>query len=104
MGFVNREENPYALEVDFILDKKHLGKVIDACFRKHGNTMTAIMLDTIKELGFKFSTKGAVSISVADMEIPEEKYELIKTAEQKLKNKKRKQEEVICQIMKDTKE
>ncbi|MBP2028889.1 DNA-directed RNA polymerase subunit beta' [Acetoanaerobium pronyense] len=84
MGFVNREENPYALEVDFILDKKHLGKVIDACFRKHGNTMTAIMLDTIKELGFKFSTKGAVSISVADMEIPEEKYELIRLAEQKV--------------------
>ena len=61
-----------------------IGKVIDKCFRTHGNTMTAIMLDNIKNLGFKFSTRAAISVSVADMEIPEEKYALIREAEQKV--------------------
>ena len=84
LGYVDREKEPYALEVDFILDKKMIGKVIDKCFRKHGNTMTAIMLDNIKNLGFKFSTRAAISVSVADMEIPEEKYALIREAEQKV--------------------
>lgn len=84
MGYVDREKEPYALEVDFVLDKKMIGKVIDKCFRTHGNTMTAIMLDNIKNLGFKFSTRAAISVSVADMEIPEEKYALIKEAEQKV--------------------
>ena len=84
LGYVDREKEPYALEVDFVLDKKMIGKVIDKCFRKHGNTMTAIMLDNIKNLGFKFSTRAAISVSVADMEIPEEKYALIKEAEQKV--------------------
>ena len=84
LGYVDREKEPYALEVDFVLDKKMIGKVIDKCFRTHGNTMTAIMLDNIKNLGFKFSTRAAISVSVADMEIPEEKYALIKEAEQKV--------------------
>ena len=84
LGYVDREKEPYALEVDFVLDKKMIGKVIDKCFRKHGNTMTAIMLDNIKNLGFKFSTRAAISVSVADMEIPEEKYALIREAEQKV--------------------
>lgn len=84
LGYVDREKEPYALEVDFVLDKKMIGKVIDKCFRTHGNTMTAIMLDNIKNLGFKFSTRAAISVSVADMEIPEEKYALIREAEQKV--------------------
>ena len=84
LGYVDREKEPYALEVDFVLDKKMIGKVIDKCFRTHGNTMTAIMLDNIKNLGFKFSTRAAISVSVADMEIPEEKYALIREAEEKV--------------------
>lgn len=89
LGFVDRSENLYSLEIDFLLDKKQLGRVIDKCFRKHGNTITSIMLDNIKSLGFKFSTKGAITISVADMEIPPEKYELISEAEEKVEKYER---------------
>ena len=84
LGFINREENPYALEVDFLVDKKSLGKIIDKCFRKHGNTETAVMLDHIKSLGFKFSTRGGITVAVADMKIPDEKKLHINEAEQKV--------------------
>ena len=89
LGFVDRSKDLYALEIDFLLDKKQLGKVIDKCFRRHGNTITSIMLDDIKSLGFKFSTKGAITISVADMEIPPEKYDLISEAEEKVEKYER---------------
>ena len=84
LGFVDRKKDPYALEVDFLCDKKALGKVIDKCFRKHGNTITAIMLDYIKTTGFKFSTRGAITIAVGDMEVPKEKGEFISLAEEKV--------------------
>ncbi|SHK44985.1 DNA-directed RNA polymerase subunit beta' [Paramaledivibacter caminithermalis] len=84
LGFVNRSDNPYGLEIDTLVDKKFLGKIIDRCFRKHGNTVTAMMLDHIKSLGFKFSTRGAITISVSDMKIPKEKERLISEAEEKV--------------------
>jgi DNA-directed RNA polymerase subunit beta' len=89
LGFVDRTKDKYSLEVDFLVDKKQLGKIIDKCFRKHGNTITAIMLDNIKSLGFTFSTKGAVTISIADMDIPKEKYELISKAEERVEKYER---------------
>ncbi|PAB56131.1 DNA-directed RNA polymerase subunit beta' [Anaeromicrobium sediminis] len=82
LGFVDREKDKYSLEVDFLCDKKKLGKVIDKCFRVHGNTTTAILLDHIKSLGFKFSTKGAITIGVADMDIPKEKEILLSQADE----------------------
>lgn len=84
LGFVDRSQDPYGLEVDFLCDKKALGKVIDKCFRKHGNTITVVMLDYIKATGYKFSTRGAISIAVGDMEVPEEKKELLSLAEEKV--------------------
>ncbi len=81
LGFVNREEDPYSLEVDFLCDKKKLGVIIDKCYRTHGNTGTVIMLDYIKSMGYKYSTKAAVTISVSDMEIPAEKETIIAAAE-----------------------
>ncbi len=84
LGFVNRDEDPFGLEVNFLVDKKSLGKIIDKCFRKHGNTETAVMLDHIKSLGFKFSTRGGITVAVADMTIPEEKKMHIKAAEEKV--------------------
>lgn len=81
LGFVNRKVDKYSLEVDFLCDKKKLGLIIDKCYRVHGNTGTAIMLDSIKDMGFKYSTKGAVTISVSDMEIPREKFDIIAKAE-----------------------
>ena len=86
LGFVDRTDPAHAfdLEVDFLVDKKQLGKIIDKCIRKHGFTVATEMLDRIKALGYKFSTKGAISVSIADMVVPEIKYELVKNAEAKV--------------------
>ena len=86
LGFVNRNEPEHAfdLEVDFLVGKKQLGKIIDKCIRKHGFTIATEMLDRIKALGYKYSTKGAISVSIADMVVPEIKYQLVKEAEQKV--------------------
>ena len=81
LGFVDRSKDKYSLEIDRVVDKKFLGKIIEACFRKHGNIVTATLLDHIKERGFKYSTIGAISISMGDVVIPEEKYTLIHNAE-----------------------
>ena len=81
LGFVDREKDPYGLEIDFLCDKKKLGVIIDKCYRVHGNTGTVLMLDYIKSMGYKYSTKAAVTISVSDMEIPAEKESIIAAAE-----------------------
>ena len=86
LGFVDRSQpgREFDLEVDFLVDKKQLGKIIDKCIRRHGFTVATEMLDRIKALGYKYSTKGAISVSIADMVVPEIKYQLVKEAEQKV--------------------
>jgi len=86
LGFVDRSdpERAFDLEVDFLVGKKQLGKIIDKCIRKHGFTVATEMLDRIKSLGYKFSTKGAISVSIADMVVPEIKRQLVKEAEAKV--------------------
>ncbi|MCL2493229.1 MAG: DNA-directed RNA polymerase subunit beta' [Clostridiales bacterium] len=84
LGFVDRGKDPWALEMDGLADKKMLGRIIDECFRKHGNTATAMMLDHIKDLGFHYSTVAAVTISVDDMEIPEIKDKIIADADKQV--------------------
>jgi len=86
LGFVDRSDPAHAfdLEVDFLVGKKQLGKIIDKCIRRHGFTVSTEMLDKIKALGYKFSTKGAISVSIADMVVPEKKYTLVKEAEGKV--------------------
>ncbi|SEN73677.1 DNA-directed RNA polymerase subunit beta' [Peptostreptococcus russellii] len=82
LGFVDREKDPFGLEVDFLADKKSLGKIIDKCFRKHGNTKTSELLDYVKSMGYKYSTVGGITVAVADMDIPEAKYTYLKEAEE----------------------
>ena len=86
LGFVDRSDPAHAfdLEVDFLVGKKQLGKIIDKCIRVHGFTIATEMLDRIKALGYKYSTKGAISVSIADMVVPAIKYELVKAAEHKV--------------------
>ena len=83
LGFVDRndEDHLFDLEVDFIVTKKELGAIINACIKKHGSAITAKMLDAIKEMGYKYSTRASFSISVYDMTIPKTKAEIIKNAE-----------------------
>ncbi len=80
IGFVDRDADPYSLEVDFLCTKKKLEEIIAKCFAKHANTVTAIMLDHMKNMGFKYSTRGAVTVSVSDMVIPPKKKQLIADA------------------------
>jgi len=84
MGFVDREVDPYSLEVDFLCDKKKLGKIIDKCYKKHGNTGTVLMLDYVKSMGYHYSTIAAVTISVSDMEIPKSKKAIVEAAEKEV--------------------
>ncbi len=83
LGFVDRSkpENAFELEISFLVGKKKLGVIIDKCIRKHGFTIATEMLDRVKALGYKYSTKGAITVSIADMAIPEKKYELVEEAE-----------------------
>ena len=84
LGFVDRTnpEEMFNLEVDFLITKKSLGKIIDRCYRKHGSTKTSIMLDRIKALGYHYSSIGAVTVAASDMIVPDEKYVLLKDAEE----------------------
>ena len=80
LGFVDRDESRYGLEVDFLCKKKDLEEIIARCFSEFGNTITAELLDHIKNIGFTYSTRGAVTVSVSDMVIPEAKQGLIDEA------------------------
>ncbi len=84
LGFVDREKDPFSLEIDEVVTKKYLGKIIDKCFRKHENTITAELLDYVKGIGFKYSTVGGITVAVADMAIPKEKEIYIAEAEKEV--------------------
>ncbi len=83
IGFVDRTnpENAFDLEIDFIVDKKALEKIIDKCIRVCGTSETAEVLDKIKATGYKYSTQGAITVAVSDIEVPEEKQEILADAE-----------------------
>ena len=88
LGFVDRSDPAHLLdlEIAFPTKKKDLGKIIDRCIKKHGVSVTAQVLDSIKAMGFKYSTKSSLSISVADMTIPPEKYTIVADAEKEVLN------------------
>lgn len=84
LGFVDRS-NPdemFNLEIDFLITKKSLGKLIDKCYQTHGPTETSVMLDNIKATGYHYSSIGAVTVAASDMVVPEKKYELLKDADE----------------------
>ena len=72
LGYVDRTdpEHAFDLEISFQVGKKQLGDIIDRCIQKYGFTISAEVLDNIKALGYKYSTIGALTISVADMTVP----------------------------------
>ncbi len=86
LGFVNREdpEEMFEPEVNFVTGKKQLGKIIDKCISKHGFTKSAEVLDVIKSKGYKFSTRGSLTVSIYDMTVPPEKYNLIADTEKEI--------------------
>ncbi len=88
LGFVDRSdpEKAFDLEITFATKKKDLGEIVDRCIKKFGSNVTAQVLDEIKAMGFKYSTRGALSISVYDMTIPSEKKGIIADAEKQVLN------------------
>ncbi len=83
LGFVDRSdpENAFKLEVEFLVSKKMLGKIIDKCIRKHGTSVTAEVLDNIKNQGYKYSTKSGITVAVCDATIPPRKKEILDNTE-----------------------
>ena len=83
IGFVDRSDpaNEFALEIDFPVIKKNLGTIIAKCINTHGLSETAEVLDYIKATGYKYSTIGAITVSVADVAVPKAKKDIIAQAE-----------------------
>ena len=86
LGFVDRSkpENFFTNEIEFVTTKDELSLIVDRCIKYHGNAVTCEVLDKMKEQGFRYSTKGAITISVYDMTIPPEKKTLLAEAEKKV--------------------
>ena len=83
LGFVDRSipENDLVLEVDFHVGKKGLKQILEKVINIHGATTTAEVLDDIKAMGYKYSTRAAMTVSISDMTVPEKKPVLIKQAQ-----------------------
>ncbi len=86
MGFVDRSDIEHVCdyEIDFLVGKKQLDKIIRKCFDNLGTTETVKMLDHIKEMGYKYSTIGAVTINVFDMQVPAQKEQIVAETEAKV--------------------
>ena len=87
IGITKREgpEDVFRLEIDKVVDKKVLTQIVDRAFKTHGPTVTSEMLDEIKRLGYKFSTKAAITVGVSDMQVPGSKDEILAEADKKVK-------------------
>ena len=83
LGFVNRdvEGNELLLEIDFHVGKKQLKKILEKVINTHGSTATAEVLDAVKAIGYKFSTRAAMTVSISDMTVPPQKPEMIQQAQ-----------------------
>ncbi len=83
LGYVDRtnEEEKFQYEIHNLVKKKDIGKIINRCINRCGSTETAAVLDQIKALGYKFSTRAALTVSVSDMVIPEKKKDYLLEAE-----------------------
>ena len=86
LGFVDREDPEHVCdyEINMTCGKKELGKIVDRTIRSHGFTVASEVLDNIKSTGYKYSTRGAITISIYDMSVPQKKYELIHETEKRV--------------------
>ena len=84
LGFVNRSipANVLELEINFHVGKKQLKQILDKCINTHGATKTAEVLDDIKAMGYKYSTRGAISVSISDMTVPAAKKTILEDAQE----------------------
>ena len=87
LGFQPRTcmDDMFKLEIDKVVVKKDLGNIVERCFRVHGVNICAQVLDNIKAMGYKYSTRGAITVAVSDIIIPPEKPEMLKAADERVK-------------------
>ena len=83
LGFVDREVegNELLLEIDFHVGKKQLKQILEKVINTHGSTATAEVLDAVKSIGYKYSTRAAMTVSISDMTVPPQKPEMIQKAQ-----------------------
>ena len=84
LGYVDRSKDPFGLEINFVTTSKKLKEIVDLTIKYHGFAEAAEVLDNIKTMGYKYSTRSALSISVYDMTIPPVKKQLLAEAAQKV--------------------
>ncbi|MBR6108108.1 MAG: DNA-directed RNA polymerase subunit beta' [Clostridia bacterium] len=85
LGFVKSRstvDDMFKLEVDKLVVKKDIAKIVDYCYRKHGPTITSQVLDRVKKLGFSYSTRGGITVGFQDITVPEEKKALLAAADE----------------------
>ena len=88
LGFQPREslDDQFLLEIDHEVVKKDLGKIVDNCYHVHGVNVCAQVLDSIKRLGYTYSTRGAITVSISDIVVPPEKAQWLAEADQMIRN------------------
>ena len=86
LGFVDRDDPSHVCdyEINITCGSKELGRIVDRAIRRHGFTVASEVLDNIKSTGYKYSTRGAITISIYDMSVPQKKYDLIHETEQRV--------------------
>ena len=84
LGFIDRDEDPFQYEIDFPVMKKSMGTIIEKVIEKHGLTESAEVIDYIKALGFKYSTLAGITFSVADVEVPAAKKDILAEADKQV--------------------
>jgi DNA-directed RNA polymerase subunit beta' len=88
LGFVDRTnpDNEFEPEINFVVKKKDLGKIVEKCINKHGLNRSAELLDYIKSTGFKYSTTAGITVSIEDVKVPAEKKTILEDASKQVEN------------------
>jgi DNA-directed RNA polymerase subunit beta' len=81
LGFIDRSFDVFSYEINELVNNKVLSKIVNRCINKYGSVHTSVTLDNIKDLGFKFATQSALSVSVSDMEVPGTKKQILDDAD-----------------------
>ena len=86
LGYVERNtlDDMFKLEIDKLVVKKDLGRIVDRCYRRFGPTRTSEVLDAMKALGYKYSTRGGITVGFQDIQVPEQKKEILAKAEKEV--------------------
>jgi len=84
LGFIDRSVDMHSYEVNCLVNNKMLSKIVNRCINKYGSVDTSITLDNVKDLGFRFATQSALSVSVSDMEVPDSKADILAAADKQI--------------------